>query len=95
MNNGTRQRCVAIYYIRGRETHRVAELVNEEGGPVELRIRTEEFADEARRKFERGFGSEPLARRVTAVDGDAFLDAALENLGRGTYWRAVEEDADR
>jgi len=94
VTNGKRRRCVAIYRTQGLETDRVAEFVNEDGGPVEMRVLTAKFADEVHQLFERGFGSRPLARRVTAVDGDAFLDGALEDLGRGTYWWAVEKDID-
>lgn len=94
MSNRKRRRCVAIYRTEGLKTDRVAEFVNEDGGPVELRVLTTDFANEVHQVFERGFGSRPLGRRVTALDGDAFLDGALEDLASGTYWRAVEESDD-
>lgn len=94
MSNGPKRRCVAIYRTKGFGTHRVAELVNENGGPVELRVLDDAFADEVHRIFERGFGSKPLGRGVTAADGNAFLDGALEDLSHGTYWRAAEERGD-
>ena len=58
-------------------------------GTVAIQVADERYGPDVERLLGQGVASEALRRRVRADEGEPFLDAVLEVLGRSTYWSVV------